>query len=116
MIFDLLAVDGESLLSAAYSERRARLEALQLHGATWTTPATFDDGAALYAGVCDRGLEGIVGKQVRSPDRPGTRTWIKIKNPNYWRRESELQSMRARLAERQFLAPPEMSCCLLLAR
>src|SRR3954451_9684517 len=66
MIFDLLAVDGECLLGQPYGERRARLEALCLHGSPWMTPDTFEDGVALYAGVCDRGLEGIVAKPLRS--------------------------------------------------
>src|SRR4051794_29600050 len=55
VIFDLLAVDGESLLPRPYSERRVRLEKLGLHGSAWMTPDTFDDGAALYTAVCDRG-------------------------------------------------------------
>ena len=95
MIFDLLAVDGECLLGQPYVERRARLEALSLHGPAWITPDTFDDGAALYAGVCERGLEGIVAKPLRSTYRPGKRRWIKIKNPAYWRRESERTAMNA---------------------
>ena len=66
-----------------------------MHGSGWTTPETFDDGAALYEGVCDRGLEGIVAKRLGSTYRPGKRTWIKIKNPAYWRRESEIASMQA---------------------
>jgi len=46
MVFDLLSLDGRSLLRAPYSERRAQLEALDLSGIHWQTPETFDDGAA----------------------------------------------------------------------
>lgn len=70
MIFDLLAVDDECLLGQPYGERRARLEAHRLHGPAWMTPDTFDDGESLYAGVCERGLEGIVAKPLRSRYRP----------------------------------------------
>jgi bifunctional non-homologous end joining protein LigD len=94
MIFDLLAVHGECLLGQPYERRRTRLEGLHLHGPAWMTPDTFDDGAALYAGVCERVLEGIVAKPLRSTYRPGKRRWIKIKNPAYWRRESEFASMQ----------------------
>ena len=93
VVFDLLAHRGECLLARPYGERRARLESLRLEGPAWMTPEAFDDGAALYAGVCDRGLEGIVAKQLRSTYRPGKRAWIKIKNPDYWRRDSEIRSM-----------------------
>jgi hypothetical protein len=46
------------LAGTTLEERRSQLEALRLHGPTWMTPDTLDDGAALYAAVCDRGLEG----------------------------------------------------------
>ena len=44
----------------------------------------------LYAAVCERGLEGVVAKPLRSLYRPGKRGWVKVKNKTYWRRESEL--------------------------
>ena len=40
--------------------------------------------------MCERGLEGIVAKPLRSLYRPGERGWIKIKNHAYWRREAEI--------------------------
>ena len=96
MIFDVLAIDGECLLARTHEERRKRLERLMLDANAWSTPASFDDGPSLYAAVCDRGLEGIVAKRRRSTYRPGRRGWIKVKNPVYWRRESERASLRAR--------------------
>jgi ATP-dependent DNA ligase len=42
--------------------------------------ATFEDGEALFAAVCERGLEGVVAKRQRDPYRPGERHWVKTKN------------------------------------
>lgn len=100
MIFDLLQANGENTSLLPYAERRARLEQLGLDGPYWSTPEAFDDGAGLYAAVCERGLEGVVAKWRASPYRPGARGWIKIKNPDYWRRESEIAAVR-RSAERR---------------
>ena len=96
MIFDVLAMDGEPLVGLPHGACRERLEDLGLDGAAWSTPATFDDGAALFAAVCERGLEGIVAKQARSTYRAGRHGWIKIKNPGYWRRPAELAAMQRR--------------------
>ena len=93
MIFDVLAINRVSLLTQTYALRRGRLEELQLDGPAWTTPPTFDDGAALFEAVCIRGLEGVVAKPHRSLYQPGKRTWITIKNRSYWRRESEIAAM-----------------------
>jgi len=90
MVFDVLTIEGEPLLNHTYAQRRAHLEALRLEGPAWSTPETFDDGQALYDAVCERGLEGVVAKPLRSLYRPGKRSWLKVKNPAYWRRESEL--------------------------
>jgi len=94
MLFDVLAIDGEPLLNHTFAQRRAKLEALALEGPAWSTPETFDDGEALSGGVCERGLEGVVAKPLRSLYRPGQRGWIKVKNPAYWRRESEIAAMQ----------------------
>jgi bifunctional non-homologous end joining protein LigD len=94
MIFDVLRVHGEDVMQTALGERRAILEQLNLEGPAWSTPDTFEDGLALYQAVCERGLEGIVAKSRRGRYRPGERVWLKIKNPGYWRRESERAAMR----------------------
>ena len=39
--------------------------------------ATFEDGEALFAAVCERGLEGAVAKRDRDPYRPG-RSWATL--------------------------------------
>src|SRR3954447_6539445 len=38
VVFDLLYLDGESLMRLPYTERRARLEELDLNGRSWRTP------------------------------------------------------------------------------
>src|SRR5689334_18217343 len=47
VIFDVLSLDGHSLISEPYRERRRQLEALNLNSPYWRTPETFDDGEAL---------------------------------------------------------------------
>jgi bifunctional non-homologous end joining protein LigD len=44
VVFDVLRGDGVDITGRPYSERRARLESLDLDGAGWTTSETFDDG------------------------------------------------------------------------
>jgi bifunctional non-homologous end joining protein LigD len=82
--FDLLYLEGHSLLSLTYDERRAALESLKLQGASFATPpsATGVDGAKIARIAQERGLEGVVAKRRSSPYAPGIRNgdWIKVKN------------------------------------
>ena len=82
--FDLLYIDGHSLLGAEYDERRDRLESLQLSGETFTTTDSFRDvsGRDILDATAQNGLEGIVAKRRASPYRPGRRhpDWTKVKN------------------------------------
>jgi len=94
MIFDLLRLDGEDMRVRRYRERRRVLDALDLNGTYWTTPCAFDDGDALMTAVCERGLEGVVAKKMDERYWPGARRWVKWKNPDYWRRETELKGVR----------------------
>jgi bifunctional non-homologous end joining protein LigD len=83
VIFDLLYLDGESLLRQPYTERRARLEELDLNGRTWRTPTYHaGEGAALLEASMTQGLEGVMAKRLDSPYEPGRRpgTWLKVKN------------------------------------
>jgi bifunctional non-homologous end joining protein LigD len=83
VIFDLLYLDGVSLLGRPYEDRRALLESLELDGESWQTPAAHrGDGAALLQASARQGLEGIVAKRLASPYRPGKRgrDWLKVKN------------------------------------
>ncbi len=82
VIFDLLYLDGRSLMALPYSERRARLEDLGLDGPAWQTPSySAGGGARLLAASAERGLEGIVAKRLDCPYEPGKRAtnWIKVK-------------------------------------
>ncbi len=83
VIFDLLWLDGHSLLDARYDERRERLLELGLNGARWQTPAHHvGDGAAMLEASRAQGLEGIIAKRLDCPYTPGRRSsgWIKVKN------------------------------------
>jgi bifunctional non-homologous end joining protein LigD len=81
--FDLLWLDGHSLMDQPYSERRARLEELDLNGERWRTPPSYaGDGKPLLAATAAQGLEGIVAKRLDSRYEPGHRSpcWIKVKH------------------------------------
>jgi bifunctional non-homologous end joining protein LigD len=83
VLFDLLWLDGHSLMNLPYAERRARLQALKLEGERWRTPAYRPgDGTAFLAASKEQGLEGIVAKRLDSPYTPGGRggSWLKIMN------------------------------------
>jgi bifunctional non-homologous end joining protein LigD len=53
-VFDVLAVDGHPTMMNSYAERRALLEELDLELGTVRLVATFEDGEALFAAVCER--------------------------------------------------------------
>jgi bifunctional non-homologous end joining protein LigD len=92
-VFDVLRVDAHDLTCNAWTDRRAVLE--ELEPSLCLVSDAFDDGAALFQAVCDRGLEGVVAKRRSGRYRPGQRgTWVKVKNPSYWRRESEVEGVR----------------------
>ncbi len=83
MIFDLLWLDGHSLMDLPYRERRARLAELELTGDRWRTPDYVEgQGAAVLAATEQQGLEGVVAKRLDSPYEPGRRSpsWVKVKN------------------------------------
>jgi bifunctional non-homologous end joining protein LigD len=82
-IFDLLYLDGHSLIELPYRERRSRLEALQLTGPAWRVPAAHPgEGKLLLEATAKQGLEGVVAKRLDSRYEPGRRTgnWLKIKH------------------------------------
>jgi bifunctional non-homologous end joining protein LigD len=81
--FDLLFIDGQSLMSLPYLERRRRLQALGLSGPAWQTPQhQVGHGAAMLEASRTAGLEGIVAKRADSPYEESRRSvnWLKIKN------------------------------------
>ncbi|WP_162606306.1 non-homologous end-joining DNA ligase [Jiangella asiatica] len=83
MIFDLLYLDGRSLLRVPYEDRRAELEKLIVPDGSWQVPAYVAGGGADFLqATADQKLEGIVAKRLRSRYEPGKRSrdWLKIKN------------------------------------
>jgi bifunctional non-homologous end joining protein LigD len=83
MIFDVLWLDGHSLMQLPYIERRARLAELALSGEAWQTPEHLTGrGSDVLKATAEQRLEGIVAKRLDSTYQPGARTtsWIKIKN------------------------------------
>ena len=82
-VFDLLHLDGRSLLSQPYRERRDALESLGLAGPTWQTPPSWTGGgAAVLEAAREQHLEGVVAKRLESTYEPGarSRSWLKVKN------------------------------------
>ena len=84
LAFDLLHLDGRSLLHEPYSERRRQLADLIGDGTTRIQLSTqlgtdADEALAISA---ELGLEGVVGKRADSIYQPGRRahTWVKIKH------------------------------------
>ena len=80
LVFDILYLEGVSLLDSPYDERRALLRNAVMPGPHVIVPDSFDDGCALFASTRQRGLEGVVAKRRNSSYQPGVRSphWIKI--------------------------------------
>ena len=82
MVFDVLHLDGYSLMSLPYGQRRTLLEDLQLSGPAWQTPPSYVGSLhETLSAATQAGLEGIVLKQLDSAYAPGARSreWLKIK-------------------------------------
>jgi bifunctional non-homologous end joining protein LigD len=84
IIFDLLWLDGHSLMDLPYTERRARLAELEVgDNGRWRVPDyVVGHGEQLLAATEQQGLEGVIAKRLDAPYEPGRRTpcWLKIKN------------------------------------
>jgi bifunctional non-homologous end joining protein LigD len=83
MIFDVLWLEGNLTMPLPYTERRKRLEDLDLNGDNWRTPSYHvGDGEAMLKASKEQGLEGVVAKRLDSRYEPGSRSgaWLKIKN------------------------------------
>ena len=82
VVFDLLHLDGNSVMPLPYLDRRRLLADLVPDDGCWTVPAhRVGDGEALLEAVRSRGLEGVMAKKVDSPYLPGRRSssWVKVK-------------------------------------
>ena len=83
LIFDVMYLDGRSIASATYDERRQVLDGLALKGPSWQTPPSFSDvaGGDVLRVAEEHGLEGVVAKRRSSTYQPGRRSpdWVKVK-------------------------------------
>ena len=83
--FDLLWLDGESLVDRPLEERTEALRRVFVSGPRVQNSVTIDrEGKKLFAEVKKRGLEGVIAKRKGSRYVPGRRTkdWVKIKATN----------------------------------
>jgi bifunctional non-homologous end joining protein LigD len=81
-VFDLLELEGESLIGLPFVERRTRLEEiLDRRNKTIQLSEAFDDGRALEQAALEQGLEGVMAKRAQSRYEPGRRSrdWLKVK-------------------------------------
>jgi bifunctional non-homologous end joining protein LigD len=81
IVFDLLHLDGASLLGEPYDRRRALLEELDISGPRVRVPpaAVGVSGSQLLEVAKAHGLEGVIGKRRTARYEPGRRSsaWIK---------------------------------------
>jgi bifunctional non-homologous end joining protein LigD len=85
MLFDILWLDGRSLMAEPWTERRRVLESLGLDDASWKVSSAWPgQGTELSKASRERGLEGVMAKKMDSPYEAGKRSrcWLKIKNVN----------------------------------
>ena len=88
-VFDLLHLDGRSLVDVPLEERKRLLkDRLRPHPLVRYASHVEGDGEAFFAAAREQELEGIVAKLRRSPYEPGRRSksWLKLKV----RREQEV--------------------------
>ena len=104
MAFDVLSVEGRSVMEEPYRERRRILEGLGLDGPQWWVPEFSDNGEALWEAVCEHELEGLVAKRLHEPYLAGERAWLKVKNRAYWRWELEREGAIRSRRERAIIA------------
>lgn len=84
VIFDILHLDGSSMLELDYDRRRALLEEMHIEDPGWViTPSfTTEPGQRVFDAAVELGMEGVVAKRRSSSYRPGRRSgeWIKVKH------------------------------------
>ncbi|MGY0503116.1 ATP-dependent DNA ligase [Nocardia sp. FBN12] len=100
--FDVLYLDGTSLLRKKYTDRRTVLEALGRLSPSMNVSALLDGSGAEAMKVSrDQGQEGVVAKRLGSVYQPGKRsqTWLKQRN---WRMREVVVGGWRRSDKRQF--------------
>lgn len=81
IVFDLLYLDGTSLMDAPLTERKERLSRLFPFSDNVILSEIYSDGKRLFKKALKMGFEGIMAKDKDSPYLPGERSgyWLKIK-------------------------------------
>jgi ATP-dependent DNA ligase len=75
LVFDLLYLDGRSLLGEPLERRRQTLRrVLHAGGAVVAVPAIASEGRALHAAATAQGIAGVMARHRRSPYLPGVRS------------------------------------------
>ncbi|WP_280474109.1 ATP-dependent DNA ligase [Nocardia asiatica] len=100
--FDVLYLDGTSLLRKRYSDRRRVLEALAANAPSLVVPPRLDgSGSDALRYSQEQGLEGVVAKRKDSVYLPGKRghSWVKQRN---WRTQQVLIGGWRRSTARDF--------------
>src|SRR3954447_1991350 len=80
--FDLLYLDGRSLLEVPLEERKKLLKLVLRENARVRYASHIEtEGLSFHDAAVEQGLEGVVAKHRRSPYQPGRRTatWLKLK-------------------------------------
>lgn len=81
-VFDILYLDGETLMDRPFSERRKALEgALREHVTSQFRVTDAAAAEAIYTAALDLGHEGVMVKVLDAPYTPGVRgrIWVKVK-------------------------------------
>ncbi|RJO78826.1 ATP-dependent DNA ligase [Nocardia panacis] len=100
--FDVLYLDGTSLVRKRYSDRRRVLEALAANAPSLRVPARLDGpGATALRYSREQGMEGVIAKRRDSVYLPGKRghSWVKQRN---WRIQRVVVGGWRRSAAREF--------------
>ncbi len=81
-LFDAVQIDGKDIAHFSNEKRREWLDCVLKSGESYRYSDSFPDGAALFAAIESKGMEGIMAKQKKAAYQYGTRCrhWLKIKS------------------------------------
>jgi bifunctional non-homologous end joining protein LigD len=97
--FDLMWLNGADLRRTPLVARKARLsELLSKSGCSRLLDAQHieREGRQLFAEICRRDLEGVVGKRRHGLYRDDRPDWVKVKNPTYTQAEGRHELLTRR--------------------
>ena len=86
-VFDILSLDGESLMDRPLLERKEILKEILRESETiHYCDHIAEQGKAFFKAMGDKGLEGMIAKKADSGYYPGRRSesWLKIKQVSTW--------------------------------